>query len=63
MMHPNFYSYRFKDHIDYRERLELPLAKEFLEKYDLISLYQNPDIVGFELVPLGVRFTSDTKMV
>lgn len=50
------------DHIDYRERLDLPVAREFLEKYDLVSLYQNQDMVGYELVPLGVRFSSDTKV-
>jgi len=49
------------DHIDYRERLELPITREFLEKYDLVSLYQNTDMTGFELVPHVVRFTSDTK--
>jgi len=50
------------DHGDYRERLDLPVAKHFLEKFNLIPLYQDEEMVGFSLRPLRVRFTSDTKM-
>jgi len=51
-----------QDHGDYRERLDLPVAKHFLEKFNLIPLYQDEEMVGFSLRPLRVRFTSDTKM-
>ena len=51
-----------QDHGDYRQRLDLPVAKDFLEKFNLISLYQDEEMVGFGLNPLRVRFTSDTKM-
>lgn len=44
------------DHLHCTQLLDLPVAKEFLEKYDLISIYQDEDLVGFQLVPLGVKF-------
>ena len=48
------------DCLEYRERLDMPVAKEFLEKYDLARLYQDEDLVGFELIPLGVKFAIPT---
>lgn len=42
--------------VDYMETLDIPEVKEFLDKYDLNGVYQNEDLVGFELIPLGVKF-------
>eukprot|EP00978_Attheya_sp_CCMP212_P046759 scaffold410065_cov50-Attheya_sp.AAC.2 len=37
------------DHGDYSQRLDLPNAREYLEKLDFISLYQDAETTGFEL--------------
>lgn len=52
------------DHGDYRQRLDQPKTKAFLESLpNIAALYTDKDLVGFELIRLGVRFTPATKFL
>ena len=46
----------FGCHKNYREILNPPATRSFLEKYDLVGMYKNEDLVGYELMCLGVKF-------